>query len=122
MALTGAQQEGIENNIIFAIQNKLQVRIYYRGDANVKAGWRIIEPYVIGWGRTGLKYVRAWAVDGVSKTGEMPGWKLLLLYRIRQSKVRFIPFTKRTDYVPNDSFITARSAVVLKKKQGKKKL
>ena len=117
MALTGAEIEGIENNIVFAIQNKLLMRIYYRGDANVKAGYRIIEPYVIGYGATGEQYVRAYAVDGVSKTGEMPGWKLLLFYRIRKANVRFTKFEKRFDYVPNDSFITARLATVLSKKQ-----
>jgi hypothetical protein len=115
MALTGAEIEGIQNNLIFAIQNKLLCRIYYRGDANVKAGYRIIEPYVIGYGATGEQYVRAYAVDGVSKSGEMPGWKLLLFYRIRKANVRFQKFNPRPEYVRNDSFITARFATVLQK-------
>ena len=121
MPLTRRQQETIENNIIFAIQNKLQMRIYYSGYVShgIKPGYRTIEPYVYGYGPTGEIYLRAYAVDGVSRTGEMPGWKLFFKWRITKANVRFKKFIPRAEYVINDSFITARLATVLQKNEKK---
>lgn len=58
-----------------AIKNHQLVRIYYKGDKTINAGFRTIEVYAFGLSKAGNPVIRAWQRKGVTDT-EMPGWKL----------------------------------------------
>ena len=64
-----------------AVEKKQRVRIYYDGDETVIAGYRNIEPYVLGLSKAGNPIVRSWQLNGVTDT-ETPGWKTFRLDRI----------------------------------------
>jgi len=57
-----------------AIEKKQRIRIYYDGDETINAGFRNIEPYVLGLSKAGNPILRAWQLNGVTDT-ETPGWK-----------------------------------------------
>lgn len=65
-----------------SIDKKQRVRIYYDGDETEHAGYRNIEPYVLGLSLAGNPIVRSWQINGVTDT-ESPGWKTFRLDRIR---------------------------------------
>lgn len=64
-----------------AIEKKQRIRIYYDGDETVNAGYRNIEPYVLGLSKAGNPVIRAWQLNGVTDT-ITPGWKMFRLDRI----------------------------------------
>jgi hypothetical protein len=103
-----------------AIENKRIVQIFYKGDDTQKAGYRTIEPYLMGVTKGddvgGNVAIRAWqqAGDSDSASGiisnrwsarksnlwrdNMPGWRLFRLDGIKEA----IPLSKR--FAENDVF------------------
>ncbi len=46
-------------------------------------GTRRVEPHCHGFGKTGKEFLRAYQVDGYSRSGEPEGWKLFDLAKAR---------------------------------------
>lgn len=113
--------EHVDRNFISdAIKNRRVIQIFYKGDETVKAGYRTIEPYLLGItsGTTGGNNlaVRAWqqAGDSDSASGilsnrwrarkkdfdrdNIPGWRLFRLDGIKQA----IPLSNR--FAQNNNF------------------
>jgi len=68
-----------------AIRNRYLVRMYYKGDETIAAGFRHIEPVCYGISKAGNPVVRAWQVWGNSDTPDkIPGWRLFRLDRMSQ--------------------------------------
>lgn len=82
-------------DLIFAIQNRLTVKITYDG------GDRIIEPHCYGLARTSNILLRAYQTSGYSSTRKL-GWKLLDISKIRSFEVLDQNFSVRFDYKRND--------------------
>ena len=73
--------------ITAAINNHSVCVIDYKGESEIEDGIRNIEPYVIGLNDNGNTVLRAWLIDGTSRTGKrdpslVPGWRLFRLDRI----------------------------------------
>lgn len=66
-----------------AIEKKQRVRIFYRGDEESVAGYRNIEPYVLGLSSADNLIVRAWQINGVTDT-DSPGWKTFRVDKINE--------------------------------------
>ena len=58
-----------------SIDSHQLVRIYYKGDKTINAGFRTIEVYTLGVSKAGNPVIRAWQRRGVTDT-EIPGWKI----------------------------------------------
>lgn len=69
------------DNINKAIDNKIRIKIFYRGDKNIAAGQRTIEVYAYGLSSAGNPVMRAFQLAGDTQT-EMPDWKLFRIDRI----------------------------------------
>jgi len=69
------------DNINKAIDNKIIIKIFYRGDKNIAAGQRTIEVYAYGLSSAGNPVMRAFQLAGDTQT-EMPDWKLFRIDRI----------------------------------------
>lgn len=69
------------DNINKAIDNKIRIKIFYRGDKNIAAGQRTIEVYAYGLSSTGNQVMRAFQLAGDTQT-EIPDWKLFRVDRI----------------------------------------
>lgn len=69
------------DNINKAIDNKIRIKIFYRGDKNIAAGQRTIEVYAYGLSSAGNPVMRAFQLAGDTQT-EMPDWKLFRVDRI----------------------------------------
>jgi hypothetical protein len=69
------------DNINKAIDNKIRIKIFYRGDKNIAAGQRTIEVYAYGLSSAGNQVMRAFQLAGDTQT-EMPDWKLFRVDRI----------------------------------------
>ena len=128
--------EYVDKNLIKnAIENKRVIQIFYKGDETQKAGYRTIEPYLLGVtdGTTGggNVAVRAWQRAGDTDSGsgiisnrwrarkpnhnkfdrdKMPGWRLFRIDGIKQMIPLSTKFAKdgnlRPDYNPNDEGMT----------------
>ena len=129
--------EWVDRNLIKdAIENRRIIQIFYKGDDTQKAGYRTIEPYLLGItngeNKGGNLAVRAWQQAGDTDSGSgivsnrwsarktnlwrdnMPGWRLFRLDGIKQA----IPLSKkfaekdnfRKGYNPND--VQMKSIVV----------
>ena len=83
------------NDLIFAIQNSLTVKINYEG------GDRILEPHCFGLARTNNNLLRAYQTSGYSSTRKL-GWKLLDVKKIRSFEILDQTFSVRYDYKRND--------------------
>jgi len=114
------------NKVMDAIQNHNVAYIYYKGDDTVNAGYRTIEPYVLGVSTAGNLVLRAWQQAGASDSNKekkrpedkLPGWRLFRLDGITsflQLKKKFIKEeggVTRPDYNPNDKGMTDIFAAV----------
>jgi len=80
------------DNINKAIDNKIRIKIFYRGDKNIAAGQRTIEVYAYGLSSAGNQVMRAFQLAGDTQT-EMPDWKLFRVDRIS----RWVETTQRFD-------------------------
>lgn len=69
------------DNINKAIDDKIRIKIFYRGDKNIAAGQRTIEVYAYGLSSAGNPVMRAFQLAGDTQT-EMPDWKLFRIDRI----------------------------------------
>lgn len=69
------------DNINKAIDNKIRVKIFYRGDKNNAAGQRTIEVYAYGLSSAGNPVIRAFQLAGDTET-EIPEWKLFRVDRV----------------------------------------
>ena len=69
------------DNINKAIDNKIRIKIFYRGDKNIAAGQRTIEVYAYGLSSAGNQVMRAFQLAGDTQT-EIPDWKLFRVDRI----------------------------------------
>lgn len=69
------------NEVIDAIDNKLQVVINYSDEKNRAPEKRLIEPYVYGLSRAGNAVFRAYQYEGDTFRGK-PKWKLFRLDRV----------------------------------------
>jgi hypothetical protein len=81
------------DNINKAIDNKIRIKIFYRGDKNIAAGQRTIEVYAYGLSSANNPVIRAFQTAGDTKTEKL-GWKLFLTNNITrwiETKQRFNP-------------------------------
>ena len=69
------------DNINKAIDNKIRIKIFYRGDKNIAAGQRTVEVYAYGLSSAGNPVMRAFQLAGDTQT-EIPDWKLFRVDRI----------------------------------------
>lgn len=83
-----------EKQITNAIRDNKLIKFYYNGDDNNKPGFRVVEPYVLGYTSAGNLAVRCWLVSGMSgspygkpgdKLSEKPGWRMFRLDRMEGS-------------------------------------
>lgn len=81
-----------EGDILDAIEEKWVVRIYYSGDEEIERGWRAIEIYAYGISTAGNKVIRAFQLQGYTKT-LVQKWKLFRVDKIKS--IEFIrPFSQ----------------------------
>jgi hypothetical protein len=84
-----------------AIRLRHVIRIQYEG------GIRDVEPYVYGRNHDGEELLRAYQLRGISRSGQMAGWKMFRVEDISSVAVTFEPFTPpRAGYDPIDTVIT----------------
>lgn len=81
-----------------AIQNRKRLTVTY------DPGERLIEPHAVGYSKAGDILLRAYQVDGVSKSGEPENWKLFRLDRMTDASGNGGSFSEpREGYKQNDS-------------------
>lgn len=67
-------------------------------------GLRLIEPYVVGYGKDGRLLLKAFQPGGASHLGERPDWKLFLLETCSRIKLTDSSFSSpRSDYIRIDN-------------------
>ncbi len=84
------------NSLQQAIQNRQFIRVFYDG------GYRVFEPYCLGYSKTGSLLLSAFQTEGFSKSGKSYAWKLLTVNKI--SSIVVLPVTipyLRPEYNPN---------------------
>jgi predicted DNA-binding transcriptional regulator YafY len=106
----GQNLRSIRSLIDQAIREKKVITIKYKDGPIVLAGHRTIEPHAFGEATSGNEVVRAWLVDGISKTGRSgkspePGWRLFRLDRIKSVELTEEEFKTRSGYNSSDSRI-----------------
>jgi predicted DNA-binding transcriptional regulator YafY len=96
-----------------AISNKFVVQLYYHGETKgvVEDGYRKVEPLAIGNNKHGNTVLRAWLIEGTSKTGKIdpslvPGYRLFRLDRITIVDSTLQVFKERPGYNPDDQGMT----------------
>lgn len=115
--LTEAKAKDIRGIIEFAIENNTSIRILYKGEKEKVAGWRLVEPYLIGeyMGKEKNLALRALQLtrttsltpdgDGKDPLKSLPkGWRVFRLDRILDVKAgtgKFQP-RKAPKYNTND--------------------
>jgi hypothetical protein len=87
--------ELIKEDIIYAIENQLLLKVNYNG------GNRVIEPHCFGLANTNNRLLRAYQTSGYAKTRKH-GWKLLDLKKIKSCEIQTENFRQRLDYKRND--------------------
>ncbi len=87
-----------QQRIVDAIINKRVVNIFYSGDESVQAGWRNVEPYLLGITLAGNLAIRAFQRQGVSLSDNKPDWRIYRLDRI--TKLEFIQSRLRRSAKP----------------------
>jgi len=71
---------------------------------NYDGGYRIVEPFCYGMGTAGNELLRAYQVEGYSKSGRPVGWKLFRVSQITGLSTTGQYFTDiRPGYNPQDS-------------------
>jgi len=85
-----------------AIEKRNIIRFYYNG------GIRIVEPFCYGIHRnTGNGVLRAYQIDGSSKSGKMKGWEPFEVIKISEIEVTGNQFQgNRIECNPNDSHMS----------------
>lgn len=85
----------MEGLICQSIRDKKLLKIHYRGGPE-----RIIEPYVYGRDKYGLK-LNAYQISGYSISGSIPEWRLFKVELINHIVVLDKKFTVRKTYNPD---------------------
>jgi hypothetical protein len=126
--LLEAKAKDIRGIIEFAIENNTSIRILYKGEGETVAGWRLIEPYVLGYRKdTNNIILRALQIsrtksltpngNGTDPLTALPnGWRTFRLDRIKDTKPgtgKFRPI-KKSEYNMDDSDMTKIIVGVLK--------
>jgi len=81
-----------------AISDRQMLRVNYDNK-----GEREIEPYCLGFSKTGKIVLRAYQIVGDSKSGESDGWKLFNVEKVNSISEPYGSFSDRPEYNPNDS-------------------
>lgn len=85
------------NEILNAINNKEIIKINYAGDSSLSGGERLIECYLLGKTTSNNLAIRAYQIQGSTKT-EIPGWKIFLVGKILSWEKTNDNFSIRGDY------------------------
>ena len=83
----------LENLPCEAIRTKKCLEVIYDGF------WRVVEVHAVGLSRDGNPVMRVWQIRGGSKSGELPGWRLLRLDEARGGSL-----TDETSLAPRDGY------------------
>lgn len=115
--LLEARAKDIRSIVEFAIENNTSLRILYQGEGESTPGWRLIEPYVLGYRKDTnniiLRAVQVTKTPSLTPNGNgkdpltvLPnGWRTFRLDRIKDTKAgtgKFRPI-KRSEYNMNDN-------------------
>ncbi|MFP5210460.1 MAG: WYL domain-containing protein [Acidobacteriota bacterium] len=65
--------------ICAAIQGRNLIQIYYY---DPEPGYRIVQPYTLGYNRANHLMLNGWFIEGASASGEGPGYRDYLLDKI----------------------------------------
>lgn len=90
----------MEDLICQSIRNRKLLKINYKEEPE-----RIVEPYVYGWDRYGLK-LNAYQISGYSNSRKVPGWKLFKVELINQMLQLKQQFSVRNTYNPDYKIVT----------------
>jgi len=71
-----------EDIIKHAIKNKYHINFYYLGDNNIKKGNRLVKPAAFGYSKNNKPLLRAFQVQGPSRSKREPKWRLFRVDRI----------------------------------------
>lgn len=128
--LLEAKTKDFRSIIEYAIESNMSIRILYKGAEETTAGWRLIEPYLMGYYNTKTKPLVIRALQR-SKTKSLTpngdgedfyntalpdGWRVFRLDRISDVKSgtgKFQP-SKRPEYSTNDKGMASKIVWVLK--------
>ena len=87
----------MEYQIIKAINSHLKLTFDYNG------GHRLVEPYCFGVSTADNLVLRAYQIDGYSKSGKSSGWKMFCIDKIDGLRLKQEQFHRiRPDYNPDD--------------------
>jgi hypothetical protein len=88
----------MNNTICLAIHNRNILSVYYRG------GYRTIEPFCYGINdNTGNELLRAYQIEGYSKSHQEVGWKIMIVKELKDINILNETFNKiREHYNPKD--------------------
>jgi len=88
----------MNNSICSAIRSRKIIQFYYNG------GYRTVEPYCYGIGRTGNELLRAFQTGGYSESGNPVQWKLFSVNKMSNISITDDEFPgDRPEYNPKDS-------------------
>lgn len=87
-----------ENEICVAIRQRALIKIYY---LDLLPGWRIVEPYTLGYNKADHLLLNGWFDAGASVSGEGPGFRDYLTDKITSLEILPEHFTQpKSGYVP----------------------
>src|SRR5262245_16488893 len=93
----------IEALVAQAIKDRRLLRFYY------EPGIRTVEPHALGVSAEGNTLLRAYQIDGASKSGEHINWKLFRLEKMTSFEVAKNSFAgPRPGYNPQDPAMKSR--------------
>ncbi len=90
----------MEDMICNSISKRELLKINYKGESE-----RIIEPYIYGWDRNGLK-LSAYQISGYSRSENIPKWRLFKVELINHMVQLDQQFKVRNTYNPDYEIIT----------------
>jgi predicted DNA-binding transcriptional regulator YafY len=103
--------------LVDSIKNRRVLEIEYVDGETVVDGPRLIEPHALGRATSGNILIRAWVVDGTSKTAgtrgtPMPGWRLFRFDRIKSAVPNGKVFKTKLGYNSKDARFVAFEAKI----------
>lgn len=88
-----------------AITNKRIIKFFYQDKYSNKAGWRLVEPHLIGIHKsTGSKILVAWEINESNKykTGKLLMWKSYIIDRIENLEITSRTYSQTRPYYNSD--------------------
>jgi hypothetical protein len=82
-------------DLIDAVRDRRVVELVYRG------GTRVIHPHAVYRSSAGTLCLDALQVSGESRSGRLPGWRVLKLMQITDVRVLEATFAREPDYAPS---------------------